>query len=260
MRTVSVLEVDPGLGARLSEEDLAEARAFLRANVVTLMRGEHNPDVIGGPDLLALLLLDGWMIRSVSLGGRVNGMLIGPGALLRPWDDHVRYGTIPFQVGWRAVQPARLALLDQQTMAAAARWPGLMHALFRRASERSHIQSLLAAIRALQHVELRLLTLLWLYAGRYGQRLTDGVVLPVRLSHQDLADLTGSQRPSVSSHLASLSASGEIVRRLDRTWLLRGAPPSELHDLRVRAEVGPPVRAAAGPTVHTEVGPADESS
>jgi hypothetical protein len=163
-------------------------------------------------------------------------MLIGPGALLRPWDDNLRYGTIPFDVTWRAVQPTRVALLDERTIAAAARWPGLMHSLFRRASERSHIQSLLAAIRALQHIELRLRALLWLYAGRYGQRSVDGIVLPVRLSHQDLADLTGSQRPSVSAHLAALAARGEIVRRPDRTWLLRGAPPGALHDLRVRAE------------------------
>jgi CRP/FNR family transcriptional regulator, cyclic AMP receptor protein len=235
MRTVAVLEVDPGLGARLSPEDFALARQHVHANVVTLMRGAHSPDVIGGPDLLALLVVEGWLIRSVSLGGRVSGMLIGPGALLRPWDDHVRYGTLPFQVDWRAVQPTHLAMLDHRTMAAAARWPGLMHSLFRRSSERSHIQSLLAAVRALQHVELRLRALLWLYAGRYGQRGSDGVVLPIRLGHQDLADLTGSQRPSVSAHLAALSASGDIVRRPDRTWLLRGGPPDDLHDLRVRA-------------------------
>lgn len=243
VQTVALLEVDPGLGVRLSEEEFAQAREDLIAGVVTLVRGDHAPALIGAGDLLALLIVDGWLIRSVTLGGRVSGMLIGPGALLRPWDDGLRYGTIPFDVSWRAIQPTQVALLDDRTIAAAARWPGLMHGLFRRASERSHIQSLLAAVRALQHIELRLRALLWLYAGRYGRRSIDGVILPVRLSHQDLADLTGSQRPSVSAHLAALAARDEIIRRPDRTWLLRGAPPEELHDLRVRAESEDPAPA-----------------
>jgi CRP/FNR family transcriptional regulator, cyclic AMP receptor protein len=233
--TVSILEVDPGLGARLTESELAVARDQVRAEVVTLMRGAHDPATIGGSQLLALLVIDGWLMRSVTLGGRRSAVLIGRGTLLRPWDDHARYTALPFEVGWRALHPTRLALLDERTLAAVARWPQLLHALFRRSSERSHIQSLLSAVRALQHVELRLRSLLWLYADRYGRAAAGGVVLPVRLSHQDLADLTGSQRPSVSAHLAALAAAGEIVRLPDRTWLLRGGPPAELRDLRVRA-------------------------
>ena len=37
-----------------------------------------------------------------------------------------------------------------------------------------------------------------MYADRYGQTTADGVVLPVRLSHQDLAEMIGTQRPTVS--------------------------------------------------------------
>jgi hypothetical protein len=82
------------------------------------------------------------------------------------------------------------------------------------------------------------------YATRYGLPLDFGVVLPVRLGHQQLADLVGSQRPSVSAHLGELARRGEVLRRADRTWLLRGSPPTDLADLRVRAPRD--LRAAGG--------------
>ena len=142
---------------------------------------------------------------------------------------------MPFEIRWRVIQPVRLAVVDQRMSAVSAKWPALMHGIVQRAVERSHALALNVAIHCLQHVELRLLVLFWHLADRFGRVTTDGIVIPLKLSHADLAELVGSQRPSVSTHLSRLRARDEVVRREDRTWLLPGDPPEELRDMRARS-------------------------
>lgn len=120
-------------------------------------------------------------------------------------------------------------------MAVCARWPSLMHGVVSRAVERSHSLALMVAIHSLQHVELRLLVLFWHLAERFGRVTREGTVIPLTLSHGDIAELIGSQRPSMSTRLGVLAAQGDLTRRPDRTWLLHGQPPSEVRDMRARA-------------------------
>ena len=54
----------------------------------------------------------------------------------------------------------------------------------------------------------------------------DGLVLPLPLPHQRLADLIGARRPAVTSALGDLSRRGAISRRGDRSWVLHGDPPT----------------------------------
>src|SRR6201996_382285 len=218
---VRLLDVDPDLGALLSKSEFEDARQYAVTGVPRLGRGLHEP-VVGGPDLLGLLVIDGLLIRSVQVAERRCGELVGPGSLLRPWDHFGRHAPMPFEVGWRVISPARMALLDQRITMVAARWPALMHRMVARAVERSHALALNVAIHSLQHVELRLLVLMWHLADRFGRVTPEGTVIPLKLSHGDLAELIGSQRPSVSSRLAHLSATGQVIRRDDRTWLLCG--------------------------------------
>lgn len=154
---------------------------------------------------------------------------------MRPWDHFGNYAPLPFEVRWRVVKPMRMAMLDQRLTTVSARWPGLMHAIIRRAIGRSQALALNVAIHTLQHVELRLLVLMWHLADRFGRVTPAGTVVPLELSHQDLAELVGAQRPSVSARLSALNRRGELVRRADRTWLLPGDPPAELRDTRARA-------------------------
>ena len=233
---VRILDEDPALGADLSREDFAQARQYAIAEVTELGRGVHDPSTIGGPELLGLLVLDGLLVRGVQVAQRRCGELVAPGALVRPWDNFGKDAPMPFEIRWRVIQPVRLALIDQRISAVSARWPALMHGLIQRAVERSHALALNVAIHCLQHVELRLLVLFWHLADRFGRVTAEGIVIPLKLSHGDLAELIGSQRPSVSSHLSRLSGRGEVVRRQDRTWLLRGDPPEELRDMRARRE------------------------
>ncbi|MGA9857307.1 MAG: helix-turn-helix domain-containing protein [Solirubrobacteraceae bacterium] len=240
IRRVRVLDEDPELGAELTPGDFQQARTYLVAELAAVGVGVHDASVIGSPELLGLLVLDGLLIRRVRVAGRRCGELVGPGSVLRPWDHFGQFSPMPFEVSWRVVTPVRLVLLDQRLITVSARWPTLMHNLFRRAVERSHALALNVAIHCLQHVELRLLVLLWHLAERFGRVTRQGTVLPLKLTHADLAELIGSQRPSVSARLSALNAAGQVARLPDRTWLLRGEPPDDLQDMRVRAEAAAP--------------------
>lgn len=228
-----LLDEDPGLGAELSPQQFEQARCAVVAQVVVLMPGIHALECIGSPGELGLLVIGGCLIRRVQIAERRSGELLGPGEIVRPWDQAANDALVPLDVHWQVISPAELALLDERVITAASRWPLLMRALLMRAVDRSHTLALLGAIHCLQHVELRLLALFWHLADRFGRVTPDGIVIPVKLSHGHIADLVGSQRPTVSSRLVGLSERGQLQRRPDRTWLLRGDPPVAPRDVRV---------------------------
>jgi CRP-like cAMP-binding protein len=73
-------------------------------------------------------------------------------------------------------------------------------------------------------VDVRLHLLFWQLAGRWGRVRSDGVVVPLRLTHTVLADLVAARRPTVTSALSDLSRRG-LVRAISDGWLLSGPPP-----------------------------------
>ena len=128
------------------------------------------------------------------------------------------------------LQPARIALLDRRFLAAILRWPPLIEAFVERASERAHTLAFNVAIHCLQRVDLRLLLLFWHLADRFGKVTPAGTVVPLSLSHSDLAELVGAARPSVSTALKDLADQGCVQRnRADRSWLLASDLPEQLH-------------------------------
>jgi len=235
-RRERLLDVDPDLGAELAAADFARARRLAVVEVATLRRGIHNPWGIGSPDLLGLLVIDGLLLRCVQVAERRCAELVGPGGIVRPWDHFGEHAPMPFEVSWRVIEPVTLGLLDIKLVTLGARWPQLIHGILRRAVERSHALALDVAIHSLQHLELRLLVLFWHLADRFGRVSTEGTIVPLRLSHSDVAELVGSQRPSVSVRLSELAKRRVLVRRTDRTWLLLGHPPAELRDIRANAD------------------------
>ena len=78
------------------------------------------------------------------------------------------------------------------------------------------------AIAHLTRVDDRLLALLWCLAERWGRVVPGGVLVSLRLSHRTLAGMVGARRPSVTTALGQLMARGEIERRADGEWILRG--------------------------------------
>lgn len=241
-----LLELDSELGAGLSPAEFDVASQYARVEVATLRPGTHHPWGVGNPDLLGLLVVEGILLRRVRVAERRCGELVGPGGIVRPWDHFGEHAPLPFEVGWQVIEPATLALLDLELVTVAARWPQLLHGIMRRAIERSHALALSVAIHSLQHLEVRLLVLFWHLADRFGRVTAEGTIVPLRLSHSDIAELIGGQRPSVSVRLSQLAERGVLTRRRDRTWLLRGEPPAELRDTRASANGGPTDRGKSG--------------
>ncbi len=228
-----MLDVDSTLASALSEEELAQARRYAVADVVQLPVGKYKPrDLFDGDGLLGLLVLDGLLIRQVAVADRHCGELVGPGAVLRPWDDFGQNAPLPFEVSWRVLQEVRLAQLDRRFMATIVHWPALIEAFTARATERAHTLAFNVAIHCLRHVHTRLLALFWHLADRFGRVTAEGTHVPLALSHSDLAELVGAQRPSVTVALKRLGNDGLVTRRRsDNTWLLTHDPPSELRDM-----------------------------
>jgi CRP-like cAMP-binding protein len=90
------------------------------------------------------------------------------------------------------------------------------------------------AIGHLTRVDTRLLLLLWHLADRWGHVDRDGVLLPLRLTHQTLGRLVGARRPSVTTALNQLAAQDLIRRRADGSWLLLGDALDDLEELERR--------------------------
>ena len=104
-RPVALLDIDPELGSGLSPADFAQARRYAMADTATVGRGVHEPRTIGDQRLLGLLIIDGLLVRTVQVAERRCGELVGPGAILRPWDQAGTYSPMPFEVRWRVIEP-----------------------------------------------------------------------------------------------------------------------------------------------------------
>lgn len=236
-----LLDADRSLASVLGEEELAVARRYAVADVVELARGRHEPtEMFDGEGLLGLLMLKGLMIRQVAVADRHCGELVGPGAVLRPWDDFGQNAPLPFEVSWRVIQDTQLARLDRRFLATIVHWPALIESFTARAAERAHTLAFNVAIHCLRHVHLRLLVLLWNLADRFGRVTPEGTHVPLPLSHSDLAELVGAARPSVSVALKQLLDQGLVWRNeADATWMLTREPPGELRDMRERRTIHP---------------------
>jgi hypothetical protein len=94
--------------------------------------------------------------------------------------------------------------------------------------ERSHALSQRLAIAQMPQLRVRLLTLLWHLADRWGHVQRDRTVLPLSLSHGALAELVSAQRPSVSVAIAALIAESHLSHGDDGCWYLLTRPESFL--------------------------------
>jgi CRP-like cAMP-binding protein len=81
-------------------------------------------------------------------------------------------------------------------------------------------------------VNIRLHMMLWHLADRWGRVRSEGVFLPLTLTHSLLADIVAARRPTVTSALSELSRM-DLVRPVDGGWLLRGERPGELEEISI---------------------------
>jgi CRP/FNR family transcriptional regulator, cyclic AMP receptor protein len=238
---VRLLEEDPDLGGLLSGSRRADAERELVVRVHRLGVGVWDVSRLegAGSDHVGLLLLEGVVAREVIVADHVSAELLGPGDLLRPWQTPSS-SLLPVDVLWSVLSPSAFAVLDRRFAAELARWPEVTACLFDRLSERSLRLATTQAISQLTRVDRRLKALLWHLAERWGRVSGDGVVVPLALTHRILGQLVGARRPTVSTALGELAERGELTRRVDGSWVLRGSPPDASALGRRRALAGRP--------------------
>lgn len=236
---ISLLDADPELGDLLGEAQRERARreAVTRARRLPTGEWKVGEAIEPGSHHRGFLVADGLISREVDVLGRRCVELIGPGDVLRPWAWDELGSHVQAEVGWVVLEPTVLAVLDHGLITRINPWPELGLELFSRGTRRAHSLAVCLAISHHQRVDERLLLTLWHLAERWGRVGPDGIRVPLALSHQRLADLVGAHRPAVTSAMGELTRTGAISRRADRTWLLHGAPPTELRHHRLAAAV-----------------------
>jgi CRP/FNR family cyclic AMP-dependent transcriptional regulator len=224
-RFAALADVDPDLVRLLSPDRRSSARRELTVRVVTLARGrwpiEH---AVVDATHLGLLVVDGILGRELGADDVTSIELLGPGDLVRPWDEAARSELLEAVVRWSALAPTRLAILDRHVAVRLAAYPEIHAALLERCAWRARRLAVLQTISQLNRVERRVLTLLWHLAERWGRVTPDGVMVPLALCHTTIGQLVGARRPTVSTALGRLTRAGEVARGEAGSWLLTGRP------------------------------------
>ncbi|HWC84903.1 MAG TPA: Crp/Fnr family transcriptional regulator [Solirubrobacteraceae bacterium] len=231
-RACRVLQEDPDLAEVVPAARRDRAVEDCLALTIGLERGGWSGQGADDGGIgIGLLVLEGLLLRRVGIDGRFGVELLGEGDLLRPWQGPAVPPPLPRTTGWRVVEPSRLAVLDGLAAERLARYPELIGALVGRALERSRNLAVNMAIVHQPRVDVRLQMVFWHLADRWGVVCSDGIRLPLRLTHALLADLVTARRPTVSSALSELAERG-LVRPVGDAWLLTGEPPGELLELQ----------------------------
>jgi CRP/FNR family transcriptional regulator, cyclic AMP receptor protein len=218
-----LLDIDTELAEGLDVRLRLAARPAATAIVFDTSAGdiELSGALARTTDGPGLLLLDGVIATSVRVGDRVASELLGTGDLLEP-DEIETDELVACRTQWRALQPARLAILDGAFADRVKPWPQITQALLRRVEHRAHNLNVQRAIASQPRLEIRLTLLLWHLASRWGRVEPGGIRLPLPLTHQLLGRLIGAERPSVSHALARLSRAGAVTGHGDE-WHLHGS-------------------------------------
>ncbi len=245
-----VLREDPDLAEAIEPERREQALDVCVAREIRIPAGAWN----GQPsalleDGLGLLMLQGLVLRRVGIGNRFGAELLGDGDVLRPWQADYDSSTLPLKIDWVVLEPSRLAVLDERFIRQLAQYPQLGARLFARAVGRSGHLAVNMAIVHQARVDVRLHMLLWHLASRWGRVRSDGIMVPLRLTHTVLSDLVAARRPTVTSALSDLSRRG-VVLVVDEGWLLVGDPPGELRGVEPDPSSGERDRSAPGQEQH----------
>jgi hypothetical protein len=232
---ISIIDADSDLADLLDADEAKLARREAVTRVRSVSPGTWEPSEAVEPEAhhRGFLIIDGLLCREVDVLGRTCVELLGPGDVLRPWRWDLDGLHVHAEVGWLVLEPARMAVLDHRLVQRMDPWPQLGLELFARGTRRAHALAVTLAITHHPRVEDRLLLTLWHLAERWGKVRADGIVLPLPLPHQRLADLIGAHRPSVTTAIGELTRRGSLSRSEDGVWVLHGSPPGSLRGHRL---------------------------
>lgn len=234
-----LLDLDAGLAERLSLRMRMVARPIATAVVVDVPPGPLEPaDLLAKPAAgLGALVVEGVLALDVQVGDRTATELIGEGALLCPADGVDDLGLLAHEARVRALEPARLALLDEAFLERVRPWPEITLELARRAVRRTMELNVQRAATCHPRADVRIALLLWHLADPWGKVGPDGILLPLPLTHQLIGQMVGAERPTVSHALARLSAAG-LVTRCKSGLVLHGTAEHHIACLVARSEPG----------------------
>ena len=237
LSSCKILREDPELGEGIAPSDRGQAIDECVARTVRIPRGRWSVDWENTiREGIGLLVLDGLLLRRVSVGGRHGAELLGEGDVIRPWQGEDSAFGPSRSTGWRVLEPTRVAVLDVHAARRMAAYPELTGRLVGRALERARHLVVNMAIVHQAKVNVRIEMLLWHLADRWGRVRSEAVLVPLHLTHAVLADLVAARRPTVTTALSQLAREGRVCPAR-RGWLLFGEPPGELLELR-RIAVG----------------------
>ena len=222
--TSLILEEDPELAQGLPPDQRRAATALFRAEVVSVNRPRWQPPDYEPTITYGLMVLDGLMGRRVHVGKAVATELLGPGDILRPWDEPTLWEMIPPELDWRVFRPTRLAVLDERITALIGRRHELVISFSGRLLRRARSIAYLTAVSHLNRVEDRLIATLWHIASSWGRVGPEGVSVPFHLTHEVLGEILGAQRPSVTIAVRRLQRRQQVKRTSGGGYLLIGDP------------------------------------
>ena len=210
----------------LSDDGLSAAVGGLTA--VTVMPGGEFSIVasgavccvVGGGRLALAVIAEEGRERTI-------GMLEEGDLLVHPLDGWAAAGP---QVRCFAIEESLIHLVDRERMEAWMHEPAIAANLVRALSAQIAERDLAVAIALEPRVERRLLLKLRQLAERWGRVTPDGIRLDLSLTHQELANMIGAVRESVTIALGRLVESGEIEVRNRTVTITRpgqddGRPP-----------------------------------
>ncbi len=238
-RRACILEEDQELAAHIPKHHRQRVGPLFSAPVIQVACGAWAIPLLDPATTYGLLLLDGLVGRRVALVNATAMEILGPGDIMRPWDDPSLTDAVDLQAGWEILRAARFAVLDERITALIARWPTLSVALSGRLLRRAQRLTFLLAVSHLSRIEDRLLATLWFLAASWGRVTPDGMTVPINLTHQALGEIAGAQRSSVTLAMASLRRRRLVIRHQGGTYVVCGEPPhmaaSALRSARVQA-------------------------
>ncbi len=209
---VPLTDALPELADTLSPDLLAHA-GQIQGRVLAVRRGAWDATSDGAAGgVVAFVVLSGTLLRLTRARHREAAELLGPGDVLQPRREH--------DVTWRAVEETTLMPVEARLLIDAANVPSLCGALLSACANGTNAVARQLVIAQWSSVDERIVTVLAFVAERWGVMTRDGVVLPDWLTHSIIAPLVGARRPSVTTALKRLDATGAIVRRPDGRWLL----------------------------------------
>ena len=216
-QTVRHLDLFAGL------DDGAIARAVAGLEPVLVAAGDELD--VGGTSAVCCVIASGRLALSFLAAEdreRTIGILEEGDVLVRPMDNWAAVGP---QVRCFAIDDSEARLVFREQLDAWMGEPRLAANLVRVLAAQVADRELAVAIALEPRVERRLLLKLRQLAERWGRVTPDGIRLDLRLTHQELANMVGAVRESVTIALGRLASAGEIEVR-NRTLLIR--PPDDL--------------------------------